>query len=48
MDVIVTYEKNHTHIKDELKRLGYKDIIKGVRDCLITVQRISNYLIQHR
>ncbi|WP_286849571.1 MULTISPECIES: hypothetical protein [Sphingobacterium] len=32
MNVIITYDikRNHTEIKDELKRLGYKDTIRGV------------------
>jgi hypothetical protein len=33
MNVIVTYDiiRNHKEIKDELKQLGYKDAIPGVR-----------------
>lgn len=32
MNVIVTYDikRNHTEIKDELKALGYVDMVKGV------------------
>ncbi|GEM62909.1 hypothetical protein SF1_08910 [Sphingobacterium faecium NBRC 15299] len=32
MNVIITYDikRNHTEIKDELKRLGYVDTIKGI------------------
>ncbi|MGF7028259.1 hypothetical protein [Sphingobacterium multivorum] len=32
MNIIITYDikRNHTEIKDELKRLGYKDTISGV------------------
>lgn len=33
MDVLITYDikRNHTEIKDELKGVGYKDVIRGVR-----------------
>ena len=46
MDIIVSYDiiRNHTDIKNELKELGYKTSIPGVRlsDNSSTIQQLPN------